>query len=236
MKRAYQKILVTTTTVLICFSIFLGLVLHNFLPTYGDKIKSIEIIVDAGHGLPDGGAVAKDGTMESDLNLKIAELLHKKLKNSNISVIMTRSDENGIYDDETTIRSKKVADAKKRVSICDDNPKSLVVSIHMNAFSSPSVYGCQVFFQSGSTLSQNLAQVLQQNVNQALQQNKTCKEIPKNVYLFKNISNPAILIECGFLSNANDVSNLKDPVYQDKIAEIIYQSIYKNIEKLKDVQ
>ena len=186
-----------------------------------------KIIIDAGHGLPDGGAVADDGTVESELNLSIAKMLFDKLEKAGFECIMTREDENSIYTEGTTIHAKKVSDIKKRVAIAQSEPNALVVSIHMNTYPSSSVSGTQVFYKSSSELAKNVASEIQNAVNLKYQSEsiKKIKPISSNIYLFNHINNDSILIECGFLTNKNDLERLKTFEFQDNLsttfAEII---------------
>lgn len=192
---------------------------------FSDSTKTI--IIDAGHGLPDGGAVAYDGTIESDLNLSIAKMLCEKLEKAGFECIMTREDENSIYTEGSTIHAKKVSDIKKRVSIAQSNPDALLVSIHMNTYPSASVSGTQTFYKSSSELAKDIASEIQNAVNLKYQSEsaKKIKPISSNIYLFNHIKNDSILIECGFLTNKSDLERLKTFDYQNQLsttfAEII---------------
>lgn len=185
------------------------------------------VIIDAGHGLPDGGAVAIDGTIESELNLIIAKAVYSKLTDAGINCILTREDENSIFSEGNTIHSKKVSDIKNRVNIANKNPDALVISIHMNTYPDPKVSGTQVFYKSTSSLSKDIATELQNALNINFQNNniKKIKSIPKNVYFFKNISNDSILIECGFLTNKNDLERLKNFEFQQNFSNLTAEVI-----------
>ena len=194
-------------------------------PTFG--AQQPQVIIDAGHGLPDGGAVAKDGTMESSLNLAICNKLYALFKEAGVSCIMTRSDENGIYTDSNSIRSKKVSDIKNRIEIAGKYPNALFLSIHMNTFSDGSVHGAQVFYKNDSKYSQTLATTLQSLINESFQKDNTkmAKPVPKNVYLFNNIKNEIVLVECGFITNSTDLQNLKSEDFQQQMAQKIFNSV-----------
>lgn len=202
-----------------------------FIGSFGGKAvfkeKRQKIIIDAGHGLPDGGAVASDGTIESDLNLAIAKHLYEKLHAAGFECIMLRNDENSIYTEGNTIHAKKVSDIKNRVETAAKNDDAFVVSIHMNTFETPDVHGAQVFYKSGSSISKDIAVEIQNIINLKYQPDNTkvSKPIPSNVYLFNHINNDSVLVECGFLTNNDDLSKLKDADFQEDISKSIAEVI-----------
>lgn len=183
----------------------------------------IRYIIDAGHGVPDGGAVGVDGTTEQELNLAVALKLSEQLDQNAITHILTRTDENSIYTDGQTIHAKKVSDIKKRIEIANENKSAPFLSIHMNSYPSNSVHGIQVFYNDSNADAKLLAEALQDAVNTALQPDntKTVKTISKNVYLFSHIQNPAVLVECGFVSNSEELNKLKTVEYQELLAKTI---------------
>lgn len=185
--------------------------------------KEIKYIIDAGHGIPDGGAVADDGTTEQQLNLAIADKLRIALKTKGTECLMTREDENSIFTEGQSIHEKKVSDIKNRVKLAQKFSQIPLISIHMNSYPDEDVRGLQVFYKAGDDTSKNMAADLQKAINERLQpQNpKTIKEISSNVYLFSHIENPSVLIECGFLSNAEELNDLKSSEYQTKLANVI---------------
>ncbi len=185
--------------------------------------QNVRYILDAGHGIPDGGAVGVDGTTEQELNLAITLSLSQKLDKAQIPHILTRTDENSIFTEGETIHAKKVSDVKQRIAIASENPVTPVISIHLNSYPSASVHGIQVFYNEGNTDAKKLAETLQSAFNNQIQPDnaKVIKPISKNVYLFSHISNPSVLIECGFLSNSDELNKLKTPEYQDQLAQVI---------------
>ncbi len=209
------------------FLITLLLVICVFLPAVKPIIQqnSINYIIDAGHGLPDGGAVGLDGTTEQLLNLQIAKKLEILFPSD--QTIMTRTDEQSLAKIQGTIREKKISDMKERVSVAKTYKNAVWIAIHMNTYPNSSVYGCQVFYRNNDEKSKQMAQKIQNSINEQLQPNHTkhIKPIPENLYLFKNMPNSAILIECGFISNPNDLQNLKSDTYQNKLARLIYDAI-----------
>ncbi len=209
-------------SICIVFSFFAGHLPHYFI-FKNTSSKNVQYILDAGHGIPDGGAVGVDGTTEQELNLAITLKLSENLDQSMIPHILTRSDENSIYTEGETIHAKKVSDVRNRIAIAEKNSTIPVISIHMNSYPSSSVHGIQVFYTDGDPEAKRLADALQTAFNTSIQPDngKTVKTISKNVYLFSHISNPAVLIECGFLSNSEELNKLKTADYQEQLAQVI---------------
>ena len=186
------------------------------------------IIIDAGHRTErTGGAVADDGTKEADINLKIALKVKSLLEQSGSKVILTRSDENGIYDsDKKTLRQKKVSDLKNRVKIGNESGADIFVSIHLNKISQEKYWGWQTFFKSGNEASKRLAESLQNSLNKTIQKENKREALKiDNVYIMKNVEIPISIVECGFLSNHEELELLKQDEYQDKLAWGIYVGI-----------
>lgn len=219
-----KKIQGVVAVLIIClvFSVIAGNMPY-YIFDLNTSADHIQYILDAGHGIPDGGAVGVDGTTEQELNLAITLMLSEKLDQSGIAHILTRSDENSIYSEGETIHAKKVSDVRNRIAIADENAAVPLISIHMNSYPNNSVHGIQVFYNDGNAGSKELADALQAAFNTALQPDnaKTVKTISKNVYLFSHISNPAVLIECGFVSNSEELNKLKTEEYQSQLAQII---------------
>ncbi len=196
-------------------------------------VSSHVIVVDAGHGSPDIGAVGVDGTSEESINLNIALKLQKLLERSGAVVVLTRSDENGIYSiDSKTIKEKKVSDVKNRVKIGNEKDVDIFVSIHLNKFQDGKYNGWQSFYQAESEDSKMLAECVQSELNNVIKIENNRVPLPlKNVYIMERVDNPTITVECGFLSNEAELNNLKSDEYQDKLAWGIYtgiQEYFKN--------
>ncbi len=192
---------------------------ETFLPSEGKTI-----IIDAGHGAPDGGAVGDSGVLEKDLNLSVAQILQKFMESGGTRVLLTRSDDNGIYDVSGNIKSKKVSDIKNREKFMKETDADIFVSIHMNKFSEKQYSGPQVFYSVNDDESKKIADYIQSNMISALSpvSEREIKPADKNIYLLNNATIPAVLVECGFLSNAEEERNLKDKNYQRKLAWSIY--------------
>ena len=186
------------------------------------------VIIDAGHGGEDGGAVGVDGTLEKDVNLLIALELDEILRSEGIRTRLTRNEDVLLYDRNTDYEGqKKKQDAAARIAICEEYEDAIFVSIHMNSFPQAKYKGLQVYYSTNSPLSVKLAETVQSLVVKNLQNGNTRKIKPsgENVYIMKKIQHPAILVECGFLSNPEDCANLNDPAYRTKLCLIIFSSV-----------
>ena len=185
------------------------------------------VIIDAGHGGFDGGAVASDGTVEKDINLNIALTLQTLLKQNGFCVIMTRQTDVSTEDTESTeISFKKRSDLKNRLQLMKDYPDAIFVSIHLNKFTTSSAFGSQVFY-SDSHEAEVLGDCIQRSIVALLQPEnmRVNKKTTSGTYLLYNATVPAVLVECGFLSNKDDLEKLKQTDYQNKLAFSIYCGI-----------
>lgn len=186
-----------------------------------DKKDELTVIIDAGHGGIDGGAVGSDGTEEKDINLYIAKDLEKILNTYGIKTIMTRTDDNSIHSQNAaTIREQKVSDIHNRMKIMEENENCLFISIHQNSFPNSSLWGTQVFYSPNTTSSPELADCIQNSVIKLIQpENKRIvKKCGSSVYLLYYAKKPAVLVECGFMTNNNELKMLKDEEYRRKMA------------------
>ncbi len=187
-----------------------------------------KIIIDAGHGGFDGGAVAEDGTPEKDINLAIAEKLAAILRFHGYTVIMTRSEDTGIETDPTeSIANRKKSDMRERLRIIEENPDALFVSIHLNKFTTSSPCGAQVFYSPNDPESKELGLSLQSTIKSLLQPDntRTVKQATKSTYLLYKAKIPAVIVECGFLSNKTELELLKTDEYQSKMAFAVFCGI-----------
>lgn len=197
------------------------------IETVALPVSNKVIVLDAGHGNPDGGAVSTNGISEAEINLKIALKLQNLLEQSGATVILTRSDENGIYDaDKTKLKNQKESDIKNRVKIGNSSSADIFVSIHLNKIPQSQYSGWQTFFKSGSEQGEKLATSIQENLNKTIE--KENNRVPMkldNVYIVKNVEIPLTIVECGFLSNEEEERKLQEDDYQDKLAWGIYNGI-----------
>ncbi|MBR2587861.1 MAG: N-acetylmuramoyl-L-alanine amidase [Bacilli bacterium] len=173
------------------------------------------------------GAQSSNGTTEAETNLKIALKLQSLLEQSGATVILTRSDENAIYDiDSKTLRQKKISDIHNRVKIGNESSADIFVSIHLNKIPQQQYSGWQTFFKEGNEDSMNLAKSIQNNLNDAIQkENKRVAMKIDNIYIMKHVEIPTTIVECGFLSNPDEEKLLLNDDYQDKLAWGIYNGI-----------
>ena len=185
------------------------------------------VILDAGHGSPDEGAESKNGTTEAKINLEIVLEVQKLLEQSGTTVILTRSDENSIYDlDKKTLREKKISDIKNRVKIGNESSSDIFVSVHLNKIPESRYYGWQCFYNTKNEKSKSLAENLQKSLNEAIEKenNREVKKL-ESVYIMKNVEIPISIVECGFLSNPEEEQELQTKEYQEKLAWGIYIGI-----------
>lgn len=173
------------------------------------------------------GAVSNNGVSEADINLKIVLKLQQLLEQSGTEVILTRSDENAIYDlDKKTLRDKKNSDIKNRVKIGNNSSADIFVSIHLNKIPQSQYSGWQTFFKDGNEDSKKLATSIQNNLNEAMQKENKREPLKiNNIYIIKKVEIPTTIVECGFLSNPEEEKLLQQDEYQDKLAWGIYNGI-----------
>lgn len=191
------------------------------VPVFSETESPI-LIIDAGHGGTDGGAVSETGTKESEINLAIAQKMEALTKLLGIEAVMTRDTEELEYPEEAdTIRKKKVYDQKHRVEQINDTQNAVLISVHQNMYPNSKPRGPQVLYAATET-SDSFAVMTQQNLLSVLPDNiRTASQIDDSIYLMKNIHCPAILVECGFLSNPDDEFLLKTEEYQRKLSLIL---------------
>ncbi len=179
------------------------------------------LILDAGHGGTDGGAVSITGKTESEINLEITLKAAQLANFMGIEPVLTRSDEDIQYPEQAdTIRKKKVYDQKTRVELINSTPNAVLISIHQNKFQTSRAWGGQVFYANRGD---SFAAEVQSKLNEVLypDSKRTAEKISDSIYLMKNITCPAVLIECGFLSNPEEAKLLETEEYQKKLAVVI---------------
>ncbi len=200
---------------------------NKTVATMATPVSSKTIIVDAGHGGEDGGAVSDNGVSEAEINLKIGLKLQQLLEQSGSNVVLTRSDNNAIYDiDKKTLREKKNSDIRNRVRIGNNSSADIFVSIHLNKIPENQYYGWQTFFKDGNEDGKRLANCIQNNLNETIQkENKRTPLKINNVYIIKHVEIPTVIVECGFLSNHEEEKQLQQAEYQTKLAWGIYNGI-----------
>lgn len=183
------------------------------------------VIIDAGHGGIDGGAVSCTGIYESHINLEIALRLEDLMHLLGINTVMIRDTDRSVYTQGETIAAKKVSDIKERVRIVNTTPNAFLISIHQNNFHDSRYCGTQVFYSSTEN-SREVAELLQTSFRSKLDSNnkRQVKET-SGVYLMNHINCTGVLIECGFLSNPKEEALLRDPIYQIKLCSVIATTV-----------
>lgn len=190
------------------------------------------VVLDAGHGGIDPGKVGVDGSLEKDINLQIVMKLKEILesdkeinKGMNIKVILTRSDDNGHYSESDS--NKKVADMRARCQIVEEADADILVSIHQNSYHSASVKGAQVFYYEKSEKGLALASIIQKKLVAALEEDGKgrVEKSNDNYYILLNVSCPAVIVECGFLSNPEEAAKLGSEEYQEMVAKAVAEGV-----------
>lgn len=228
MKKAKKDILFYSILIFsyIVFAIFLGNIYlkgsRQVATSPGTYFPNV--IIDPGHGGEDSGASSRDGIMEKDINLSISKKLRDMMVAQGYRVSMTREIDISIHDESAnTIRQKKVSDLKNRLNIVNADTSNVLISIHQNNFESSKYSGAQVFYSKNNPLSRDLANSMRLAFVESLQpENKReIKPAGKNIYILHKANVPAVIVECGFLSNDEETKKLIDESYQEKTAKCI---------------
>lgn len=183
------------------------------------KKEEVLIVIDPGHGGEDPGKVGVNDALEKDINLKIAEKLRDLLEEESIQIVMTREDD--------FVPESKNEDLKKRVELINEVNPDIVVCIHQNSFTDPSVAGPQVFYHGSSEISKRIAQTLQEELWLIDEENKRQIKGNESYYMLSQTEVPTVIVECGFLSNLEDAEKLVTDDYQEQIAQAICSGIIK---------
>ena len=221
-----KKLIFLCVMIIISFLISVAIINNDKLSEFASDNLSLKnkpvIIVDAGHGGFDGGASTDDGVSEKGINLNIALYLKEYLNFFGFNVVMTRETDTSTEDEGlTTIRSRKSSDLHNRMALMEKTDNAIFISIHQNHYSSAKYSGAQVFYSENfKEESSSLAQNIQDSIVYYLQQDnkRQIKSCGTSVYLIYNAVKPAVLVECGFLSNYEESELLKTEDYQRKMA------------------
>lgn len=208
---------------------------NDSVPTMYLPITDKVIAIDAGHGGVDPGAIGKLGVKEDEINLQIALNLRSLIEENGGVVILTRNDGQGLYtEDSTTLREKKNEDLRNRRIEVNNSEPDVLLSIHLNSFPQSQYYGAQAFYKEGCEKSKDLALLIQEELRNVLDKNN--KRVPQprdTIYLIREAEAPAVLVECGFLSNTEEEKRLIDPKYQQKIAWAIYIGVMRYFNEIE---
>jgi len=214
----------TIINYVLIFAIFLAVPLigDRAVTTLSNNLRTNTIlIIDAGHGGVDGGAVSCTGAYESHINLEIAHRLNDLMHILGVHTIMIREDDRSVYTQGTTIAAKKVSDIRERVRIVNTTPHAIFLSVHQNNYSDSKYDGAQVFYNSipeSKDLAAQLQSAIRLNLNP---NNRRQHKKSTGVYLMDHINCIGVLIECGFLSNPEEEMKLRDSSYQKKLCSVI---------------
>ncbi len=207
----------------ICFiiAVMLSLITVYIPTTYAVKSVKYTIVIDAGHGGIDGGAVGNlTGVSESELNLDISKRLKTLFEEVGFKVVLTRQTMDGLYGD--TSPGFKKRDMQKRAEIIRESAPNLLISVHLNKYTSPNRRGAQVFYKSDSESGKKLANAIQKNINENLPVSKNYSALSGDYFLLNTSKCPSVIVECGFLSNPEEEGLLQDKNYRQKLAKVIF--------------
>ena len=202
-----------------------------FLSKEGAELVSKElsqdakvIVVDAGHGGIDPGVIGIGGLKEKDINLQIAKKVKKKLEKEGYTIVMTRTNDEGLYDEKTN--NKKVQDMQNRCNLIKEKKPVMTISIHQNSYPDASVCGPQVFYFTHSVEGAKLGKSIQDQLNTYLEVARPRVEKGNSTYyLLKKSEGILTIVECGFLTNPDEAAKLQTKEYQDKVAEAVCQGV-----------
>lgn len=197
---------------------------------------AMTVVIDAGHGGEDGGAVSADGSVEKDLNLDIALRLRDLLTANGIPAVMTRTEDILLYDRNVNYKGRKKAlDLAARREIAERTPGCVFVSIHMNAYPDERYDGLQVWYSPNNSSSKPLAEAIQNMARELLQpdNSRQVKPATSAIYLLHHLTVPAVLVECGFLSNPAEVAKLATPEYRQKVAFSLFLAVCESLETMQ---
>lgn len=218
-----MKRLIKGVTLLIMTFLLINMAFFN---VYGEGKNKI-IVLDPGHGGIDGGAKSENGVIEKDINLSIALKTKKLLEDKGYKVIMTRSEDVGLYTEGKKVKEKKREDLGNRVKIKRDTKCDVFISIHQNMFPQKNCRGAQVW-SSNNENSKKLGQIIQKSFRENLDSNnKREAKVAKKEYKILNDSyeGASVIVECGFLSNEEECSLLVKEEYQEKIADTLLKAV-----------
>ena len=192
-------------------------------------------VIDAGHGREDGGATDSMGRKESEINLEISLRLQDFLRLIGVKTRMIREEDVSVETEGNTIAARKVSDIRNRVRMVEETPNARLISIHQNFYPEGKYRGAQVFY-SNTTGSQLWAESLQEllTVQVDPKNHRECKPA-RDIYLLDHVHCPAILVECGFLSNTEEASLLREASYQKKLAAAIACCAINNLEAENEI-
>ncbi len=207
--------------------------LSSTVAALAEEKPASTVIIDAGHGGEDGGAISVSGVHESSLNLEISLRLNDFLNLCGVATKMIRTEDVSVSTEGDSVAQRKVSDIRNRVATVNETPEALLVSIHQNHFSEGKYRGAQVFYAENS---EELAKNIQTSLIEQVDPNnhRQCKAV-RDVYLMEHVTCEAVLIECGFLSNYAEEQLLRSESYQKKLAATIGCCIFNYLEAPNEI-
>lgn len=219
---------------LISFSLVIalyGITYFSVAPkVYACKNKEFVVVIDPGHGGIDPGVVGKTtGVKESNLNLEISKSLKKRFYAEGVTALLTRTNDNGLYGNLTN--GFKLRDLENRVKIAREVNADIFISVHINEYVDVSRRGAQVFYKVGCEKSKSMARCIQTQLNGLEESVREYSPLAGDYYVLNNAVCPSVIVECGFLSNAEDEKLLLDKAYREKVAQGIYYGVVTFLQK-----
>ncbi len=215
-----KLVLVLLALIVVQLTLTTALCVNQFAAS-SHSLIDFTVVIDAGHGGIDGGVVSKSGVKESTLNLAYSKTLGELFKNAGFNVVYTRTTEDGLYGLPTN--GFKRRDMQERKRIAEQAKPNILISVHMNKFSSSNRSGPQVFFQQGKTDGQTLAQSLQKVLNDST--GNAHSALAGDYYICRELNCPAVIVECGFLSNDEEAELLQTEDHRLKICELVFKGV-----------
>lgn len=227
-----------TVSIIGCFVLLAvcARITENALPTSAGAVEKPVIVLDAGHGGLDSGAVGVTGVLEKDINLSIVLMLKDMFEMSGFRVVLTRSEDISIYSPGVEgIRDQKLSDMDNRLAIIQSYPDSIFLCVHQNNFTDPQYFGAQMFYNNNNPDNRTLATIMQNRFRELRPENdREIKLSGNELFLLKSNPNPSLMIECGFLSNPEEEQLLSNREFQQKVAFTIYSGTLEFIEATAD--
>lgn len=211
----------------ICLFFIAGIKVHAEYQKRTAPLSGVVVVLDPGHGGKDDGARA-EGVKEQEINLQIAQKVKAHLETAGATVQMSRD---GAYDLASDgAENRKREDMKKRVAMINEEPTDVFISIHLNSYPNTAIQGAQAFYKKEDEASKTFAQLIQDGFNALTQNEKSIKT--GDYYILNNTNRPGVLVECGFISNAEERAKLASDEYQEQIAIVLYESVCNYLDVL----
>lgn len=233
MQNRFKKAIIIFGVLLLIFILNYEILTRNSWSNWHLPLAGKVIVLDAGHGGPDGGAEGGD-VVEKDISLAITQELRDYLQEAGALVIMTREEDKDLANDDTKgLSRRKAEDLKRRANLVEEKEADLFISVHLNAIPSEKWHGAQTFYNPKSDENKKLAAFIQDSLREQLENTSRQAKSIGQIYLLKKVEVPAALVEVGFLSNHEERGLLQDKKYQKKVAESIYHGVMRYYTKEK---